>query len=235
MLNKIFNGLARVPKHVLDFVLPPMCLHCDSPLEDNEKYLCGKCTDSLTLIDNESNPDLQRINENANVAKAYSLFLFSEGTAIQSLIHNLKYGQMRRIGKEYGKKLAVDVLKPEKISIDFIIPVPLHISKKRERGYNQSDFICEGISYVLNVPVLLKGLKRKKFTQTQTKLSREERQMNVRDAFVVRKKYTGLIKGKNILLVDDVITTGSTTLECARVLKDSGCGDVYVCSIALAE
>ncbi|MFI5145286.1 MAG: ComF family protein [Ignavibacteria bacterium] len=228
MLKKFYNG-------VLDFILPPVCLHCESLLPDGRKYLCEKCTESIARIDNKSNPDLQRINSNDNVSNSYSLFLFVEGTAIQSLIHHLKYGQMRKIGREYGKKLAEEVLKRENLNADFIVPVPLHISKKRERGYNQSDFICEGIGDVLNVPLLNKGLKRMKFTKTQTKLTREERQENVRGAFAVRKKYIQTIKDKNIILVDDVITTGSTILECSKVLKNAGCGDVYVCSLALAE
>ena len=228
MLKKFYNG-------VLDFILPPVCLHCESLLLNGERYLCKKCTDSITRIDNKSNPDLQRINSDDSVSSAYSLFLFVEGTAIQSLLHNLKYGQMRKIGREYGKKLAEEVLKHEKLNADFIVPVPLHISKKRERGYNQSDFICEGIGDVLDVPLLTKGLKRLKFTKTQTKLTREERQENVRGAFAVRKKYIQTLKDKNIILVDDVITTGSTILECAKVLKNAGCGDVFVCSVALAE
>jgi competence protein ComFC len=235
VLRTLFNGLTLVAKPTLDFVLPPICLQCESPLLNGEKYLCTKCADSIVRIDNKSNADLRRINSNDNVSKAYSLFLFTEGNAIQTLIHHLKYGQMRKIGREYGKQLAEEVLKSENLNTDFIVPVPLHISKKRERGYNQSDFICEGISEVLNVPLLIKGLKRLKFTKTQTKLTREERQENVRDAFRVRKKYIQIIKDKNIILVDDVITTGSTIIECAGVLKSNGCGDITVCSIALAE
>jgi ComF family protein len=235
VLRTFFNRLTLVAKPVLDFVLPPVCLQCESPLLNGEKYLCTICADSIARIDNKLNADLRRINSNDHISKAYSLFLFTEATAIQTLIHHLKYGQMRKIGREYGKKLAEEVLKPENLNADFIVPVPLHISKKRERGYNQSDFICGGIGEVLNVPLLIKSLKRKKFTQTQTKLSREERQENVRGAFEVRKKYIQTIKDKNIILVDDVITTGSTILECAGVLKSTGCGDVIVCSIALAE
>lgn len=228
MLKKFFNG-------ILDFVLPPVCLHCESPLLNRERYLCEKCTESIARIDNKSNADLQRIKSNNNVSNSYSLFLFVEGTAIQTLLHHLKYGQMRKIGREYGKKLAEEILKPENLNADFIVPVPLHISKKRERGYNQSDFICEGIGEVLDVLLLTKGLKRLKFTKTQTKLTSEERQENVRGAFAVKNKYMNIIKDKKIILVDDVITTGSTILESAKVLKNAGCGDIYVCSIALAE
>jgi ComF family protein len=235
VLKKFINGLTKVSKPVFDFVIPPICLHCELPLRSGEKYLCEKCTKSIAKIDNKSNADLIRIKSSKLITNAYSLFLFTEGTAIQTLLHHLKYGQMRKIGREYGKKLAEDVLKPENLNADFIVPVPLHISKKRERGYNQSDFMCEGIGKVLQVPLLIKSLKRKKLTQTQTKLTREERRENVRGAFGIRKKYIQTIQDKNIILVDDVITTGSTIIECAGILKSTGCGDITVCSIALAE
>ena len=142
---------------------------------------------------------------------------------------------MRRIGNYYGSILANDVLKYENLNVDYIIPVPLHISKKRERGYNQSDCICDGLAEVLDISVIKKCLKRKKFTQTQTKLSREERKLNVKGAFELREKFKNIIQEKNIIIVDDVITTGSTILECARVLKAAGCEKIIACSIALAE
>ncbi len=228
MLKKLFYG-------VFDFILPPVCIHCEGILEDGDKYLCKNCSASIIRIDNSNNIVANRLKSPDLVSNAYSFFLFKEETPIQTLIHSFKYGQMKRIGTRYGRLLAETVLLYEDISPCYIIPVPLHVSKKRERGYNQSDFISNGISAVLNVPALPKCLKRKKFTQTQTKLSREERQKNVSDAFELREKYKERIKGENIIIVDDVITTGATILECARVLKTGGCGEITVCSIALAE
>jgi ComF family protein len=142
---------------------------------------------------------------------------------------------MRRIGKYYSSMLIRDILKDHVLAADYVVPVPLHISKKRERGYNQSDLICDGVSDVLKIESLKKCLKRKRFTRSQTKLTREERQSNVKDAFEVRKKYKEIIRDKNIILVDDVITTGSTILECARVLKENDCRSILICSLALAE
>ena len=229
------NILNNFFREIIDFVLPPVCLECEGMLKSDEKYLCQKCTSSIEKIDNSTGIVLNRLHADGLVNNAYSMFLFREGTPIQALIHALKYGQMRRIGKYYGKILGNDFRKTDNSRIDYIIPVPLHISKKRERGYNQSDFICDGISEAVNIQVLKKCLKRTRFTQTQTKLSREERIQNVRGAFKLRKKYVDIIKGKNVIIVDDVITTGSTIIECAKVLKENGCGEISVCSLALAE
>ncbi len=120
-------------------------------------------------------------------------------------------------------------------SYDFAVPVPLHKSRLRERTYNQSSYICRGIGEALNIQPIEKCLKRTRYTRTQTKLSIDEREENVRNAFELNQKFSGLIRGKNIILVDDVITTGSTILECARVLKNIGCGEITICSVALAE
>jgi len=228
ILNTFYN-------EVLNFILPPVCLSCESLLSNGNKYLCDNCSSSIVKINNDADVILSALNSDSPISKVYSLYLFQETTPIQTLMHALKYGQMRRIGVQYGSLLANEVLMKSSLSVDYIIPVPLHISKKRERGYNQSDFICEGISRILQTRVLKKCLKRKRFTQTQTKLTREERMKNVSGAFELRNKFRDLIKSKNILIVDDVITTGSTILECSKVLKDAGCGEINACSIAFAE
>ena len=220
-------------QEIINFVLPPICLSCERLLKNGSKYLCKNCEDSIIRIDNSIGITLSQLNRDDPVSKVYSLFLFKEDTPIQTLIHELKYGQLRGIGKYYGKILGDELLK--KSNAEYIIPVPLHISKKRERGYNQSDFICDGISDALNIQTLKKCLRRTRFTQTQTKLSREERKQNVSGAFELREKYKNTIHKKNIIIVDDVITTGSTILECAKVLKNAGCGEITVCSLALAE
>ena len=220
---------------ILDFVLPPICLNCEEPVKKDEKYLCGKCANSIIKIDNKTNIILNHINSGGLISKAFSYYLFRIDTPIQILIHYLKYGQMRNIGKYYGFSFGSNVLVEENLKADYVIPVPLHISKKRERGYNQSEYISEGIGRALKIKTLPKCLRRKKFTQTQTKLTREERIKNVHDAFEIRKKYREIIREKNILLVDDVITTGSTISECARVLKNAECRKIYVCSLGFAE
>ena len=128
-----------------------------------------------------------------------------------------------------------EILKKEEFSkgFDYIIPVPLYPSRKRERGYNQSRILAEEVSKTISVPLAEKVLIRKKKTKDQTHLSPEERERNVKGAFVVRANLT--LQGKKVILVDDVITTGSTLKECARVLKEAGAREVVGVTLVVVK
>ncbi len=154
---------------------------------------------------------------------------------MQTIIHQLKYSGMTSLGLDLGKHLGVRVkqeLAGEKIT--GIVPVPLHHLKRRERGYNQSEYICRGMTSVLGVPVEPKLVTRSVYTQTQTKLNSEERRQNVAGAFKVRGEALPKIKDGTFLLVDDVVTTGATMQACARALVDAGACKVIACATALA-
>ena len=135
------------------------------------------------------------------------------------------------LGEEIGK-LAVSKKSDD---IDFIMPVPLHKARLRDRTYNQSEYIAKGISNILKAEVINDAVIRSRFTPTQTRLNKAERKLNVSGAFGINPKYTDKLRGKNILLTDDVITTGATILECASALKAAGSGKLYICSAAYAE
>ena len=119
-----------------------------------------------------------------------------------------------------------ELLKQDEFSkdYDYLMPVPLHNVRERERGYNQSKILAEEISELTFLPLLDKVLIRKKNTRDQTNLNAEERERNVRGAFVVRDNIE--LKGKKVILVDDVMTTGATLKECSRVLKEAGVREV---------
>ncbi len=220
---------------ILNFVLPPVCVCCDNVLNKNYDFVCGSCLAKLKKVDASHNIWGDRVHRVSFEGNALSLFWFIEGTEIQHILHALKYSRMKSIGALFGKMLGEEIRKRYPGSYDFAVPVPLHKSRLRERTYNQSSYICRGIGETLRIQPLDKCLKRTRFTRTQTKLSINEREENVRDAFDLNPKFSRSIKGKNIVLVDDVITTGSTILECTRVLKNGGCGEIIICSIALAE
>jgi ComF family protein len=228
MIKKFLNG-------ILDFVLPPICVCCEDPLEPGTRFVCGECMSKLKKVDDDYDIFKDRVYKVNFEGDALSLYWFVEGTEIQHILHALKYSKMKSMGKLFGRIIGNEVRKRYTAKYDYAVPVPLHKSKERERTYNQSYYICLGIKEALNTEPLMKCLQRTRYTKTQTKLSIDERHENVRNAFALNPKYTGSITGKNIILVDDVITTGSTILECARVLKNGGCGEVTVCSIALAE
>jgi ComF family protein len=121
------------------------------------------------------------------------------------------------------------------VEVDVIIPLPLFRSKQRERGYNQADSIAWGIARVVRKPVWLRAVRRTRWTDSQTTLGYADRQLNVQGAFMVPSSKIGSLRGKKVLLVDDVLTTGATTRACASALRAGGAGAVYVAAVALAE
>jgi ComF family protein len=229
------SNLSNFFRGIINFVLPPVCVCCDSPLPADSRFVCPDCISKLNVVDKNYNIFRDRVHKVNFNGIAFSLYWFVEGTEIQYILHALKYTRMKSIGEVFGRKIGEEIQSRYAGKYDYTVPVPLHKSKQRERTYNQSDYICRGISEALKINPLEKCLKRTRYTKTQTKLSITEREENVRNAFILNPKYSDTIREKNIILVDDVITTGSTILECARVLKESGCGEVTVCSIALAE
>ncbi len=148
-----------------------------------------------------------------------SEFYFSKGSIIQNLIHELKYKGNRKAGIYLGNLMGNSLLKSNRfLNIDVLVPLPLFAKKEFKRGYNQAMVLCEGIAEVMNLPIITKNVIRIIHTETQTKKGRIERWENVEKSFTV--KDISVLKGKHILLVDDVITTGATMEACgAEILK----------------
>lgn len=163
-----------------------------------------------------------------------SLFIFEKDKALQSLIHSFKYNKRflnaKFLGSLVGNKLGEQI---KDWNINLIIPVPLHHLKKAERGYNQSEFIVKGLSRKLGIPFTTKAIKRIRYTESQTTFNQVEREKNISNAFKIKNK--NKIIDKNILIVDDVITTGSTIKECGKALLGSGAKSIYACSVAIAD
>jgi len=165
------------------------------------------------------------------IEKAAAFSYYNKGSRIRNLIHNLKYKRIRDLGFELGRIYALSLhTSGFAADIDMIIPVPLHPAKERLRGFNQSELISQGISDVTGTPVNTTSLTRMSVTDTQTRRSRYDRWTNVEGVFRISDQDN--LKGKHILLVDDVITTGSTIESCAsELLKIEG---VRVSVVALA-
>jgi ComF family protein len=227
MFQKIFNN-------VLNFVLPNSCISCQASITAQEKYLCQKCSGMLEPY-RDTHPWQQERISNGTIDNSLSAFWFREGTPIQPLLHAMKYSKMKGVGIMLGGELGKIIASRSNAHFDLIIPVPLHKAKYRDRTYNQSEYIAKGVSQILNTETVNDCVIRTRFTGTQTKLSKPERKENVRGAFEVNPKYADNLRGKNIILVDDVITTGATILECASALKKASAGKVWVCSAAYAE
>lgn len=219
-----------------DYFIPRLCLCCDNKLESNQKIICPDCLAKIQLIspDRLKSEFEQKFLAAKKIDNLFSLFLFEPDGNIQTLLHELKYNNKFLVGKYLGELIAESLSnKIDVDEIDLVIPMPLHKLKKAERGYNQAYYIAKGLARKLKIKLDSGNLKRKKYTQSQTKLNLLERRENMRDAFKVRNEK--LLEGKNILLVDDVITTGASVSEAANVLKENGANKVYACSAAFTE
>ena len=219
-----------------DFFLPRFCASCNTILTPDEKIICSHCLSNIKRADDERiASEFGRKFENDKIISGFrSLFIFEKEKELQNVIHELKYNGMFGIGKYFGRLIGNSLYKwINECVIDFIIPVPLHHLKRADRGYNQSFYIAKGISTIMNIPVRNSVIKRKRYTNTQTELSLTERKENVLNAFILRSKKN--LKDKNVLLVDDVITTGATITECARILLCAGAKKVFAVSVAIAD
>lgn len=218
----------------ISLLFPRLCYGCGNYLLRNEKLICTECYVLIprTNFHNETdNPVSQLFWGRCGIEKAAAFSFYNKGSRIRNLIHNMKYKGIKEIGFElgmiYAKSLKTSGFTDD---IDLIIPVPLHPSKQRVRGFNQSECISRGIGEGTSLQVDVNAMARIQVSATQTKRSRYERWTNVEGIFRVRDPIR--IKGKHVLLVDDVITTGSTIESCTNeLLKIDG---VKVSVIALA-
>jgi len=219
---------------------PKLCLNCNELLLENEKFICSNCSRSLVFLEDICHIcGAPKTGEKCRVCetneflfdKARSVFMFNK--VVQNLIHEFKYNEITRIAKFFGRFSQEYIQKYQPFEhIDYIVPVPLHRVKKRSRGFNQSEYLTHEISRRMNWKHLPKLIIRKKFTKTQTKLNRQQRKINVSLAFKINPKHN--IKGKTILLVDDVFTTGSTVNSITAALKEKQVNKVYVFTIGRA-
>lgn len=218
----------------LSLLFPRVCYGCGNHLLRNEEIICTECRVLIPQTAYHTqplNPVEQLFWGRCRIEKAAAFSYYTKGSRIRKLIHALKYKGIKEVGTELGVIYGI-ALKNSGFTdeIDFIIPVPLHPSKERKRGFNQSSVICEGISAATGLKVDINSLVRPVKTQTQTKRSRYERWTNVEGIFTVPD--TEKIKGKHILLVDDVITTGSTIEACVNELAKVE--EVRISVVALA-
>ncbi len=226
---KIINGF-------FDFFIPRHCPGCKNKLMLDEFFICNSCLASIKKAD----PEILSIEYDRKFASSgiisgfTSLFVFEKDKALQSFIHSIKYNKRFLNAKYLGKLISKDLNEQiTRWNIDYISPVPLNSLRKADRGFNQSNYIAIGIGKRLNIRVKKNLLKRIRYTESQTKLTEKEREKNILDAFITNHK--SIIENKNILLIDDVITTGATIRECGKALLEGGAARVYACSTAIAE
>ena len=190
---------------------PHICNGCGSDVLADESLLCAKCFINLPVTNFAAHPNnpIEKIFwGRIPLVAAHSEYYFAKSSLIQHLIHQLKYKGNTDIGHYLGELMGKSLLESNRFNIDGLIPLPLYPDKERKRGYNQAAIICNGIAQSMKVPVLNNYLIRQHFTETQTKKHRTERWENVAESFAL--KNGSFLKGKHLLLVDDVVTTGAT-------------------------
>jgi len=225
----------EILKDLLQFFFPELCVACGQLLTSKEKVLCTSCFYHIPRTDFHKfsdNPVSQLFWGRVKIEYATSWFYYFKGSAYQSLVHKLKYNGRRDIGLEMGKAFASEILSTAISDVDFLIPVPLHPRKLSKRGYNQSEIIATGISIIFNRKVLTDILIRTSFTDSQTRKSRFDRFINMEGKFVIKEM--SMVEHKHILLIDDVVTTGSTIESCAQALLEVPGIRVSVATLAVS-
>ncbi len=235
---------------VLDLFYPRTCLHCNRNL-NHSRELCI-CKDCRKTISYTGNTHCVRCGAGLGI---YTSSTLEEGCfackgkhlpfhavtsvthykgAVRTLIHQFKYTRLKFLAPVLNDIVTAHETLIDAVStIDVIVPVPLHWLKKLRRGFNQSELLSRGIHRHFSIPMSTNNLCRVKNTDSQTHLTKSQRQVNIRDAFFVKRPEA--FRGKRVLLVDDVLTTGVTVSECARKLKKAGAASVHVFILAIAE
>lgn len=221
----------------IDIIYPNACLGCEEPLVSNEDLICIKCLHELPKTEfphDMDNPVLRIFSGRCFLEKATSFLRFVKGGTVQSLMHHFKYKGRKEVGAKMTD-IALSELRQTSFfkDIDLILPVPLHPAKLRTRGYNQSEIIAKTISEHTHIDYKSNILLRKYFNETQTRKSRFARWLNVKTVFAVDHPET--LEGKHILLVDDVVTTGSTVEACVVKLEHIPGVKISLFTLAIAQ
>lgn len=234
--------------HILDFILPTPCSFCNDPVGDSEiPFFCSTCWNDFSSIDGPVCPRCGKPFESPE-ALAHSPHhqcqscrqsqpVFDQALSVghfegplREAIHQFKYRPCRSLGKPLARWMADNIRLVS--SLDVVMPVPLHISRLRQRGFNQSLMLAEVISKTFQLTLSFDNLKRIRPTVPQVELSGEDRIKNVAGAFALARP--DAVRERSILIVDDVFTTGATMNECAAVLKSASAARVTALTLARA-
>jgi len=232
-IKNYFNSL-------LDFIAPAHCIVCKKYYNyeiKKSKFICNACYDNLNFaIEKELilNKILQNFpQDKCFISEATSLISLKNNINYLEIIHSFKYLRFQSIGIEFSKLLSQRIIYDNMQNYDYIVPIPIHFAKNRERGFNQSDIIAKTISNELNLKFADNILYRNKYTITQTLLSKSERIKNVENVFSIKNNAD--IYNKSLLLIDDVLTTGSTLNNAAEILVKYGASRVGAATILFAH
>ena len=219
---------------ILDILGPRRCVICRQRLCSTEVRLCGVCSMRLprtVFVSSPTDNDMTRLLWGyIPVEKAVALIYYAPGSRMSRMVHSAKYGHNGELCVALGELMARETAGSGFFEgIDLMVPVPLTSGRRRKRGYNQSELLARGISNITGIPVETKAVRRQRFDGSQTGKDRFQRRENVENAFLLADGKR--VAGHHLLLIDDIMTTGSTAIACARELMKAG--DVKISVLTL--
>lgn len=225
-------------RRILDFVMPRICAVCGEQLNITDHAICMKCNMHMPRTDFCKSPYDNAMAQQfwglIPIEKAAALFYYYPHTYYTNIILDFKYEGMWNIAEDMGRVAAVEFKDYGFFDdIDVIVPVPITWKRKLKRGYNQCYHIAIGIKEITGLPINLKAVERRVFKESQTQMTHYERRENVKDVFQL-KDPSG-IRGKHVLVIDDVVTTGSTIIACCEQLLKGGARTFSVLSIGFTR
>ena len=208
------EGICKACREKVKYIREPRCKKCGKPIESREAEFCYDCR-----------------KQTFHYEQGRSLWLHQE--PISNSIYAFKYKNRQVDGEVYGREMARRFEKLIRFwEIDVIIPVPIHKKKRRKRGFNQAELIAKEVGNILNIPVNCTSVVRMKETTPQKELGSRSRKRNLKRAFRVTDCR---LKGKRVLLIDDIYTTGSTIDSIAEILGKTGCEKIYFLTISIGQ
>lgn len=235
-MKKTWKDIKSHFSDLLYLAYPDLCLICGTSLINDEPIICYDCLYKLPLTAFQSyseNPAAERFYGKIKFSYATAAFHYQKGSVIQIILEALKYKGESKVGDFLGSYSGQKLMgKGFFDSIDLIVPVPLHQMKLKSRGFNQSEIIAKGLSKACNIEVDCKTLLRKNDNKTQTTRNIYDRWKNVSSIFTVENKE--VFMNKHILLVDDVLTSGSTLEACGQKVLESNGSQISFFALALA-
>jgi ComF family protein len=226
--------VGTVVESFLDFMAPRLCPACDQPLEEIEQGYCDACRASLEPapfpreLYGELSSALGR--DELVLAAVGALYTFTQDGPVQRLVHAVKYLGCYDLGVALGRDLGrATTMFVEFDAIDCVVPVPLHAARRRERGYNQAEAIARGVAAARGIELLPDAIERGRHTRSQTRLGAGARMANVASTFVAGRTD---VRGRTVLVCDDVCTTGATLNACAETLVARGARAVCAATVA---